>query len=79
MSEDDVINEAHAEMVKRLKTEGLEVDSIVTIVLFKSDDDERTYHIAQMCDDAVQVELFCESAGRLEMEAQKVARESREH
>jgi len=76
VSEDAIINAAHADLTDRLKAAGRETESIVTIVLFKSAAGERDYHIAQLIDSESpdgHDELFCESAGRLSMAAQEVA------
>lgn len=79
-NESRIINELHAQFFERFKVDGCEVESVVTVVLFKSTTDQRTYHIAQaVADDAQDVpgELFCESAGRLEMAAHEVAAKRR--
>jgi hypothetical protein len=67
-----IVNEAHAQICQQFKDQ---VESVVTVVLFKSDNDQRTFHIAQaVSDDAKDspTELFCESAGRLGMQARQI-------
>jgi hypothetical protein len=82
--ENAVINEAAAALADRFKADGREVDAVVVVVLFKLRGDQRDFHIGQTIEvegevngEAAADELFCECAGRLNMEATKVARKYR--
>jgi hypothetical protein len=77
--ESAVVNENAHELVQRFKARGRDVESVMVIVLFRHHDPGlRDFHVAHVVDvregEVVDVdELFCESAGRVGMQAAEIA------
>lgn len=77
----DVMKDLLKQAFEGFKAEGKEAESVLIVVLFKSDNDQRSFQISHaISDDGGHTgpeELFCESAGRLNEEAYEIATKAR--